>query len=138
MDLILGLTEGSDNFQDITFNYLIKLMGCRNQLRMNHWQTKSYAEHKLTDDIIGTVTGFIDTIGETALGLYGRPKINTVSTNISDIGIASTSFVLKTLNEITTELLNVYKEANESEGMIAILGELDADIKKFMFLDTLN
>jgi hypothetical protein len=104
---------------------------------MNHWQTKSYAEHKLTDDIMDSLAGFIDGIGEAALGSFGRPKINTMSTNISDISIASTDYVLKCLNTDVLNMIELYKET-EYEGIFALLGELDADVKKFLFLSTLD
>lgn len=136
-DILVGISVDNESLQNKTFIFLIKLMGYRNQLRMNHWQTNSYAEHKLTDDIMESLTGFIDEIGEATLGYLGRPKINTMSTNISDISIASTDYILKCLNTDITEMISLFKET-EYEGILALLGELDADAKKFTFLSTLN
>lgn len=120
------------------FDFLIKLMGYRNQLRINHWQTDSYAEHKMTDKLIEALTDHIDIIGEVALGRYGRPNINTISTNVSDIAISSTSFVLDNIDKELQIIIKQYKEEEGCEGLFALLGELDATIKKYIFLKSLN
>lgn len=136
-NIIMGISLESDNLQDQTFIFLIKLMGYRNQLRMNHWQTTSYAEHKMTDDLMGTLTEYIDKIGESALGTFGRPKINTISTNVSDISIVTSEYIIKCIDSDVKEMIDLYKET-EYEGIFATLGELDADVKKFLFLCTLD
>jgi len=136
-DIAVVMTLGEESLQDKTFVFLVKLMGFRNQLRMNHWQTKSYAEHKLTDGVMASLTEYIDSIGEAALGTFGRPKFNTVSTNVQDISVASTDFILTLINDNTFQMIKDYKET-EYEGILALLGELDADIKKFLFLCTLS
>jgi len=140
MDILVSTSingNGSDDLQMKTFTFLMSLMGYNNQLRMNHWQTTSYAEHKLTDDAMGSLTGFIDAIGEAALGTFGRLKINTVSTNISDIAISSTDYVLKCIDEAVKEMVMIYKET-EYEGIFALIGDLEGDVKKFLFLATLD
>ena len=140
MDILVSTSingNGSDDLQMKTFTFLMSLMGYNNQLRMNHWQTTSYAEHKLTDDVMGSLTGFIDAIGETVLGTFGRPKINTVSTNISDIAISSTDYVLKCISEAVKEMVRIYKET-EYEGIFALIGDLEGDVKKFLYLATLD
>ena len=136
-DIVVGILISEGSLQDQTFIFLVKLMGYRNQLRMNHWQTRSYAEHKATDKLMDELTDYIDQIGEAALGAFGRPKMNTVSTNISDISIASTDYILKCLNTDVLNMIEVYKDADQ-EGIFALLGELDAIIKKFIFLLTLE
>ncbi len=136
-DLFISMTIGEGNTQEKVFTFLMKLMTHRNQLRMNHWQTKSYAEHKLTDDAISTLEDSIDKIAEAALGAYGRPKINTFSSNISDNAIVSTEYVLNCISKDLQEMINMFKEENQ-EGILALLGDLDGDIKKFIFLSTLN
>jgi len=136
-DVRISTGSGETELLEKTFLFLIKLMAYRNQLRMNHWQTTSYSEHKLTDDAIETLTESIDAIGETALGTLGRPQINTTTTNISDINIVSTKTVLETVCSDVKEMLAEYK-VTEYEGIIALLGELDAGINKYKFLSTLE
>ncbi|MFW6310999.1 MAG: DUF5856 family protein [Nanoarchaeota archaeon] len=136
-NLSLGKREGENSLIDKSFFFLIKLMGYRNQLRMNHWQTLSYAEHKMTDKLIDALTKYTDSIGEVVLGTLGRPQISTISTNISDIKIVSTNNILERLDIDVKEMLAEYK-ITEYESVIALLGELDATVKKFKYLSTLE
>ena len=136
-DILVGISINSDNIHDKTFVFLNTVLGYRNQLKMNHWQTKSYAEHKLIDDLIESIDENTDKIAEATLGAFGRPKFNTISNNISDIAIASTEYVLNCINKDIQEMLCIYKET-EQEGIIALLGDFDGDIKKFIFLSTLS
>lgn len=136
-EFLIGMAMIPDKLEDKTFCFLIKLMGYRNQLRINHWQTKSFAEHKLTDNIISDLDQIIDSIGEAALGAFGRPKLNTTSNNISDNALASTEYILKCINDGNLDLMKDYKESGE-EGIFALLTDFDATIKKFIYLNTLN
>ena len=96
------------NLKEMIFPYLIQLLGSAVQLRINHWQTLSFAEHKLTDSIIGEICDQVDTFAEAAIGIYNRPIINSISLNITDIKISSTKYVLdqmeKNINEISNNL----------------------------------
>jgi len=136
-DLLIGITMKSDDLLDQTFEFLNKTLGYRNQLKMNHWQTKSYAEHKLIDDLIDSIDENTDKIAEATLGAYGRPKINTTSNNVSDIAISSTEYTLECINKDIQEMLKLYKET-EQEGIFALFGDFDGEIKKFLFLSTLS
>jgi Family of unknown function (DUF5856) len=136
-DILVGISIQSGSLLDKTFIFLIKLMGYRNQIRLNHWQTKSFAEHKMTDQLLGILDDNIDKIGESTIGAFGRPKINTMSTNIGDIAIISSEYVLNCINKDTLEMLECYKESDQ-EGIFALLGDFDAEIKKFIYLSTLS
>jgi len=138
MDILVGIpVNKEEELREKTFYFLIKIMGYRNQLRMNHWQTTSYSEHKWTDKLINKLTKSIDGIGETALGTLGRPKITTVSTNISDNAIASSDWILEGLNNDVKEMLVEFK-VTEYEGIISLLGELDSVIEQYKYLSTLG
>ena len=47
----------------------------RDQIKLYHWQTKSFAEHKATDDLIGKLDTNIDMFVEAYMGRYGRPRL---------------------------------------------------------------
>ena len=136
-DLRVSFSEGDTDLREKTFLFLIKLMAYRNQMRMNHWQTTSFAEHKLTDEVAGALADYTDSIGEATLGAMGRPQINTTTMNLSDINIVGTKAVLDTLCSDVKEMLAEYK-VTEYEGTIALLGELDALVQKFKYLSTLE
>jgi hypothetical protein len=141
MDILAGLrlqVSGNNNpLREKTFEFLVCMMGCRDQLRMNHWQTTSYAEHKMTDDLMGTLDDLIDKLGEATLGQFGRPQITTLTNNVSDINIVSSKSVIAKLEEGAREMLAEYK-VTECEGIVNLLGELDTEIQKFKYLSTLE
>lgn len=141
MDLLADLraqVSGSDNpLREKTFYYLISLMGCRDQLRMNHWQTTSYAEHKMTDEFMNSISEYVDSIGEATLGTFGRPTITSQSNLVTDINMMSSKTIIDKVQSLTSEMLAEYK-ITEHEGIIALLGDFDGDIKKFKFLSTLE
>jgi len=49
-----------------------KLLGLQNQLRMLHWGTNSYAEHKALGKAYEALDGLIDTFVETWMGINGK------------------------------------------------------------------
>ncbi len=140
MDIISGIlttSYGEEGLKDKTFCSLMRLLGFRNQIRINHWQTCSFAEHKMTDELLGILDSQIDLIGECALGMFEKPQINTVSNNISDIRIASSKFILDEIDKEINQLIEEYK-ITSFECMISLLGDFSAEIKKFKYLSTLE
>ena len=49
------------------------LLTLQAQLRVLHWQTKSYAEHQALGGLYGDLDGLIDGLVETFSGRYGVP-----------------------------------------------------------------
>ena len=49
-----------------------KLLGLQNQLRMLHWGTSSYAEHKALGKAYEGLDALIDTFVETYMGAHGK------------------------------------------------------------------
>ena len=53
-------------------NIVTKLLSYQNQVKILHWQTTSYAEHKTLDGLYGDLSGHIDEFVEIFMGKYGR------------------------------------------------------------------
>ena len=51
------------------------LLTIRNQIKVYHWQTKSFARHKGADDLVTKLDLSIDEFVETYMGKYGRRKV---------------------------------------------------------------
>jgi len=52
-----------------------KLLGLQNQLRMYHWQTTSFSEHKALGKAYDTLDELIDTFVETWMGIHGKVSV---------------------------------------------------------------
>lgn len=119
------------------FDYILKLKQCSVQLKMNHWQTESYAEHKATDSFVGAIDDFADALAESTMGELGRPRINTFTLTISDRSITSSKWVLESIKSETDELINELR-VTEFEGLLALAGDFDVELKKTLYLITLG
>jgi hypothetical protein len=48
------------------------LLTIQNQIKIFHWQTRSFAQHKSLDEAYSAIGGFIDEFVETYMGIFGR------------------------------------------------------------------
>ena len=107
-------------------------------IKLYHWQTKVYARHKATDDLLIVLNPLIDTFIETYIGRYSRPKFNdsfiievdelndqTAKDTLSMYVDFMKNEVPKYIKSSDTDLLNIRD---------AILGELN----KTLYLFTLS
>lgn len=117
------------------FDYIFALHQCAAQLKVNHWQTTSYAEHKATDAFIKVLHKTADELAESAMGEFGRPKINSTHITVTDNTITSTRWTLDTIKQKTEE---ISEEVKEFAGLLAIVDDFDAELKKAMYLATLE
>jgi hypothetical protein len=55
---------------------ITNMMTIRDQVKLYHWQTKHFARHKATDDLLIKLDANIDMFVETYMGKYGRPSVS--------------------------------------------------------------
>lgn len=99
---------------------LYLLLALRNQMKLYHWQTKSYARHKASDELVDELDDLTDKYIEAYSGTYDNIKlsspmnielVNTCDKNIGSYLKANKKVINDTLNKITdTELLNIKDE----------------------------
>ena len=58
------------------------LLTLRNQVKIYHWQTGSFARHKSTDDLVSSLDDNIDKFVEVHMGKYGVPRFSKNSGKI--------------------------------------------------------
>ena len=99
------------------------MLQMQNQLRIFHWQTKSYAAHKALGKAYEELDGLIDTFVETALGrkeaCFSNGNIDIKLFDIKELEVCTALDTYKTflsdinnkLNpEIDSDLLNIRDE----------------------------
>lgn len=64
--------EGTDMNHEPMKNMLAMLMCGQICLRLIHWNTTSYAEHKAIGKLYDTLADLTDSLAETYMGIYGR------------------------------------------------------------------
>jgi hypothetical protein len=100
------------------------LLTLRNQVKIYHWQTGSFARHKSTDDLVSSLDDNIDKFVEVHMGRYGVPHFSknsgkivvhdTSDKNAANLLHAGVKFLEKDLpkflKKTDTDLLNIRDE----------------------------
>ena len=61
-------------------NIVIMFLQMLNTVKLYHWKTSSYAQHKATDELYGNLNGSIDSFVEIMLGKNGGSRVNLTGT----------------------------------------------------------
>lgn len=112
------------------------LLAIRNQVKLYHWQTKSFADHKATDDLTAALDLAIDKFVEVYMGKYGRPKVSKGIKLHNFSSAAARQFVSKQ----TLYLINVLprKMKKTDTDLLNIRDEILAELNKIRYLFTLQ
>ena len=111
----------------------------REQIKLYHWQTKQYARHKATDDVISALDGSIDTYVEVYMGKYGRMKMTaaTATVHVKNLSESTiTKFIKTCIHYLNNELVKKLKE-NDTD-LVNIRDEMLAELNKLLYLFTLH
>lgn len=112
------------------------LLTIRNQIKLYHWQTKSFADHKATDDLTAALDLAIDRFVEVYMGKYGRPRVSKTIKLHNFSSAMARSFVSKQ----TLYLINVLprKLKKNDTDLLNIRDEILAELNKIRYLFTLQ
>jgi DNA-binding ferritin-like protein len=115
------------------------LLTLHNQLKIHHWQTKSYAEHQALGSAYDEFTDLIDEFIEVLMGKYGRVKSESgfkiELSNYEDL--STVDFVDKYIDYLITEVpkgLEVEKDTD----LLNIRDEMLGTLNKLKYLLTLQ
>jgi hypothetical protein len=112
------------------------LLTIRNQVKLYHWQTKSFARHTATDNLTATLDTNIDAFVESYMGRYGRPKVRGSIKLHNFSESAAKAFVAKQTKYLTSELPR--KIGKDDTDLLNIRDEILADLTKVSYLFTLQ
>lgn len=115
------------------------LLTLHNQLKIHHWQTKSYAQHQAFGGAYEELTDLIDEFVEVFMGKYGRVKGKDGFTielkNYEDMD--STDFVNSYVNYLVTDLPKEL-DATKDTDLLNIRDEMLGQLNKLKYLLTLD
>jgi hypothetical protein len=112
------------------------MLTIRNQIKVYHWQTGSFARHKATDDLTAALDTNIDEFVEVYMGKYGRPKVSGSIKLHNFSEAAAKSFVAKQTKYLTSVLPKKLKSTDTD--LLNIRDTILADLSKSLYLFTLN
>ena len=108
----------------------------RDQIKLYHWQTKSFAEHKATDDLVTKLDTSIDMFVEAYMGRYGRPQVNRTYPlkNLTVSGVRA--FIARSDQWLSVKLPRTLKKTDSD--LLNIRDEILADLNQIKYLFTLS
>jgi len=113
-------------------------MELQNQVKINHWQTKSYARHNAFDKLFEGLIDLTDTFAEAAMGKYGRFKLEEEDKTINLVNL--TELDLKEMLETSKEALIQWTSEFDSTDtdIMNIRDEILGLLNKITYLLTLE
>ena len=115
------------------------LLMLRNQIKVYHWQTMSFARHKATDDLVAALDTNIDTFTEVYMGKYGRPHFTAKHSTLKlyDLSDKKGHKVLEESVKWLVHDLPKHLKKDDND-LLNIRDEIVADINKARYLFTLR
>lgn len=111
----------------------------REQIKLYHWQTKSYSRHKATDSVIDSLDESIDKYVEVFMGKYGRPRMTARNNTIRITNLSETSIVKFIKTCIAYLLGDLSKKLKPQDtDLMNIRDEMLAELNQLLYLFTLH
>jgi DNA-binding ferritin-like protein len=110
-------------------------------IKLYHWKTHSFASHKATDDLYGTLNGHMDNFVEVLMGKMSGTRANFLSTkNISLVDLTNKKQLVNRVNAVKGQLSNMEKMIPllNATDLLNIRDEILGDLNKFLYLLTLD
>lgn len=111
----------------------------REQIKLYHWQTDTFARHKATDEVVQALDASIDSYVEVYMGKYGRPKM-TASTNSVKIQNMADKTAAKFIHTCIAYLQGplVKRLKPTDTDLVNIRDEMLGELNKLLYLYTLK
>ncbi len=110
----------------------------REQIKLYHWQTHSYARHKATDDVIDSLDKLIDEYVEIYMGKYGRPRMNARTGTVKVMNLnekSAAKFVRSCIAHLQGPLVKGLKPTDTD--LVNLRDEMLGHLNQLMYLCSL-
>jgi DNA-binding ferritin-like protein len=108
-----------------------------NTVKLYHWKTKSYAQHKATDELYGRLNENIDKFVEVLLG-KDESRIKMIEKKIEVFDYSNVSDFKTKIHKYREFLMDLNKYFNEKKDtdLLSIRDDILVDINQFLYLLT--
>lgn len=107
----------------------------QDQVKMKHWQTMSFSEHKALDSLHSTINDLKDDIVEKLIGYTGKRPTNIVIESLKDN--LDSIMLMNDMFNFASELCN-FGEINHFQDISNLADTLSGEIAKTKYLLTLS
>jgi DNA-binding ferritin-like protein len=106
-----------------------------NMIKLYHWKTRSYSQHKATDELYGRLNENIDKFVEVLLG-KDQSRIHSMEKHLTLINTDNMTDIKAHVFEYRNFLteLNIYFDEKKDSDLLSIRDDLLADINQFLYL----
>lgn len=115
------------------------LLTLHNQLKIHHWQTKSYAQHQAFGGAYDSFSALIDEFIEVFMGKYGRIKsekgFSIDLVNYEDL--SPVEFIDKYINFLIKDVTDKLNKETDTD-LLNIRDEMLGELNKLKYLLTLD
>jgi DNA-binding ferritin-like protein len=110
-----------------------------NTIKLYHWKTRSYSQHKATDELYDKLNNHIDKFVETLLG-KDESRIKMVEKRIELMDYSRKSDFKERIYEYREFLtdMNQYFDSKRDTDLLNIRDEILGDLNQFLYLLTLD
>jgi len=108
----------------------------RDQIKLYHWQTKSFSEHNAVDDVVQSLDTNIDKFVEVYMGHYGRPYVKE-SMHVKNLTVTGIRGFIKQSTEWLSEKLPHMLKKTDTD-LLNIRDEMLGDLNQVKYLLTLT
>ena len=118
----------------------MSLLTLRNQIKIYHWQTTSYAKHKALDKLFVILNSQNDRWVETFMGKYGRISLDNIN-NIKLHNITDKIMTIQYLKEWVVQMRSIrdrHFDTSKDSDLSNIFDEIFGDINKTCYLLSLQ
>lgn len=112
----------------------------RDQIKLYHWQTRVYARHMATDQILERLDKHIDSFVEVYIGKHGRPRVTgkNMEITIHNMTEAGASRLLQSaLRYLQGPLSRSLRQGVDAD-LLALRDDLMEDVNQLAYLFTLH
>jgi len=130
-------TRKNNNVKNINEKIVTMFLQMLNTVKLYHWKTTSYAQHKATDELYSNLNENIDKFVEVMLGKTGGRVNLTGKKSLPLLDYNDVNAFTKEINKYKEFMINmsIYIDNKESD-LLNIRDEILGDLNKFLYLLT--
>jgi len=117
---------------------VIMFLQMLNTVKLYHWKTSSYAQHKATDDLYANLNTNIDTFVETMLGKTGDRVNLTGVKSIPLLDYSNLSSFKHEIEKYKQFLINMKLDTTNNSDLLNIRDEILGNLNQFTYLLTFD
>lgn len=137
---IKPMGEGKRNVNSNVSNVITTtFLEMLNIVKLYHWNTVSYSQHKATDELYSSLNNSIDEFIEVMIG-KGDPKIHLITHRAKLIDLQNPDQLKDKIHEYRSFLidLNIHFSKNEDGDLLSIRDDIMIQLNKFLYLLSLS